>query len=143
MTWLRLARRWRWLAFAGAALSIYPASVLGTVYWQTQHSALEGGRNGPRDAYRHTLASAIVAYTLAPGVVDMVTTVMEGDGSASAARAMDAQNNRIGARIGATAGSWDELLRRVRVSVAEGAVDAEDPEQSTWLPADTWAERLY
>jgi hypothetical protein len=133
----------RWPLGVAALLAIYPALVLGTVYWKVQHSEFEGGRNGPRDAYRHTLASAILARSLFPEVVDWVTLVMEHDGHGGAARAMDAHNNRNGARIGVEAASWKELDASVLASIRQGRVNASRPDQSTWLAADTWSERLY
>ncbi|HEU0305371.1 MAG TPA: hypothetical protein VFR30_00215, partial [Lysobacter sp.] len=87
---------------AGAILGAYPAFVLVATYSHFFAADFPGGRNGPADAYRHSLASAIVAYTLSPRCVDWVTAVMERGGEGSPARAMDAHNNRLGARIGAT-----------------------------------------
>ncbi|MFZ5663548.1 MAG: DUF6973 domain-containing protein [Pseudomonadota bacterium] len=126
-----------------ALLSAYPAFVLGATYAQFFRAGLPGGRHGPADAYRHALASAIVAYTLSPRCVEWVTAVMERDGRGNAARAMDAHNNRIGARIGARAGSWDDLQRAVREAVDRGGVNARSPERITWLAPDAWQDRLY
>ena len=121
----------------------YPAFVMAATYAGFFAAGLPGGRNGPADAYRHSLASAIVAYTLSPRCVDWVTTVMERDGRGSPARAMDAHNNRLGARIGATAGSWNSMQRTVLAAVQDGAIDARSPDQITWLASDAWQERLY
>ncbi|RBD48788.1 hypothetical protein BRM52_23015, partial [Xanthomonas oryzae pv. oryzae] len=90
-------RHWRVFALAMLALAAYPAFVLIAVYSQWLGSGLPGGRNGPADAYRHSLASAIVAYTLSPRCVDWVTAVMERGGVGTPSRAMDAHNNGIGA----------------------------------------------
>ena len=126
-----------------AALAVYPVFVLATTYGIVLGSDLPGGRNGPKDAYRHSLASAIVAYTGSPRWVDWVTTVMEDDGRGDAARAMDAHNNRLGARIGAEARSWNEMRAGIEAAVAAGEVGSDDPDRITWLPQTRWRDRLY
>jgi hypothetical protein len=136
-------RRWRWVATALLVLAAYPTFVLVAVYAQWLGAGLPGGRNGPADAYRHSLASAIVAYTLSPRCVDWVTAVMERDGHGNASRAMDAHNNRIGARIGAAAPSWAAMQREVRAAVDHGAIDARSPDQITWRAPAAWQDRLY
>jgi uncharacterized protein DUF6973 len=136
-------RLWRRLFVAAALLGAYPAFVLGATYSQWFKADLPGGRNGPADAYRHTLASAIVAYTLSPRCVDWVTVVMEHDGRGHPARAMDAHNNRLGARIGATAASWNAMQQAVLAAVKKGAIDTRSPGQITWLAPSAWQERLY
>ena len=96
---MRQAMRQRWrrrglralLAFA--IVAVYPAFVLGSVYTTTLHSDLPGGRNGPKDAYRHSLASATVAYTGSARWVDWVTRFMEHGDGGDAANAMDRHNN--------------------------------------------------
>jgi hypothetical protein len=139
----RPSRRLKVFAATFLVLSAYPAFVLGTVYSHWFSAGLPGGRNGPADAYRHTLASATVAYTTSPRLVALVTRVMEDDGRGSDMRAMDAHNNRIGARIGADARSWDEMQRRVRDAIATGRAQATDANQITWLPRERWLDRLY
>ncbi|WP_223620151.1 hypothetical protein [Lysobacter sp. ESA13C] len=137
-------RRWCLRALAVlAALAAYPAFVMIAVYAQWFAAALPGGRNGPADAYRHSLASAIVAYTLSPRCVDWVTAVMERGGQGNPSRAMDAHNNRIGARLGAAAPTWTAMQREVRAAVDHGAIDARSPEQITWRAPDAWQDRLY
>jgi hypothetical protein len=137
-------RRWFKRALLAAMVAgAYPAFVLGTVYATTIRSDLPGGRHGPKDAYRHALASAIVAYTGSPRWVEWVTAVMEGDGSSNAARAMDTHNNRLGARIGAEAHSWKQMQAAVRAAVEAGGVANEDDNRITWLPPERWQERLY
>ena len=137
-------RRWRLRALAVlAALAAYPAFVMIAVYAQWFAAALPGGRNGPADAYRHSLASAIVAYTLSPRCVDWVTAVMERGGEGNVARAMDAHNNRLGARIGETADSWSAMQQAVRAAVISGAIDARSPDQITWRAPSAWQDRLY
>ena len=139
----RPGRRLRLLAATFVVLAGYPAFVLGTVYAQWFSAGLPGGRNGPSDAYRHSLASAIVAYTTSPRVVAWVTRVMERDGIGSDMRAMDAHNNRIGAHIGARAGSWSQMQDDVRNAVGAGAVNAADADRITWLPRERWLDRMY
>lgn len=135
--------------FGGAVLALvglaaaYPCFVLGSVYAHWLQADLPGGRNGPADAYRHSLASATVAYTGSAAWVDWVTRAMEGDGLDSDMHAMDAHNNRIGARIGARATSWNQMQRDVRIAVHAGTVDATDPDRITWLPRERWQERSY
>lgn len=139
-----LRQRWlRRLLAAAALLAVYPAFVLGSVYLATSRSDLPGGRHGPKDAYRHTLASATVAYTGSSRWVDWVTAAMEGDGHSDPAHAMDAHNNRIGARIGAGAASWNEMNAAVLQAVQAGGVAVEDEDRITWLPRERWQERWY
>ena len=136
-------RHWRRLFVVAVVLGVYPAFVMVATYSQFFAAGLPGGRNGPADAYRHSLASAIVAYTSSPRCVDLVTAVMERGGQGNAARAMDAHNNRLGARIGAAADSWTAMQQAVLAAVNEGAIDARSPDQITWLAPDAWQERLY
>jgi hypothetical protein len=132
------------LVFAAAlVLAAYPAFVLGTVYAHWFRAELPGGRNGPADAYRHSLASATVAYTSSPRVVSWVTAVMERNGRRGAMSAMDAHNNRIGAGIGARARSWAQMQSDVLAAVRQGAVDATEPDRITWLPRERWLDRMY
>jgi hypothetical protein len=139
----RLLRRSKWPLVNIVALSLYPAFVLCTVYAATLRSDLPGGRHGPKDAYRHSLASAIVAYTGSPRWVEWVTAVMENGGRGDDARAMDAHNNLLGARIGAEAGSWTQMQADVLAAVRAGAVTVESQDRITWLPPERWRERLY
>ena len=136
-------RRWRRVLILGALLAAYPVFVVAATYTKFFAADLPGGRNGPADAYRHSLASAIVAYTLSPHCVEWVTAVMERGGEGNAARAMDAHNNRLGARIGATAESWNAMQQAVLAAVKNGAIEARSPEQITWLAPSAWQERLY
>jgi hypothetical protein len=136
--------RWsRRVIVVGALLGAYPVFVLGAVYAKCLGSDLPGGRDGPGDAYRHTLASAIVAYTSSPRCVDWVTRVMERDSDGRPEHAMDAHNNRIGAQIGASATSWTSMQQAVLAAIHNGTVDARSPDQITWRAPDAWRERLY
>ena len=141
---VRSPRGWRRrISLLLGVLALYPLVVLGIVYASFFRAGLPGGRHGPADAYRHSLASAVVAYTLSPRCVGWVTLVMERDGMGSASRAMDAHNNRIGARIGAAAPDWTSMQQAVLAAVGNGAVDARSPDQITCLAPDAWQERLY
>jgi hypothetical protein len=124
-------------------LAAYPGFVLGTVYAHWFAASLPGGRNGPADAYRHALASATVAYTTSPRLVQLVTHVMERDGNGNDSRAMDAHNNRLGARLGVEAPSWNAMQSAVLAAVKAGQIDARDDNQITWLPPNRWQNRLY
>lgn len=136
-------RYWRRLVLVGVVLGAYPVFVMVATYSRFFAADLPGGRNGPADAYRHSLASAVVAYTLSPRCVDWVTALMERGGEGNAARAMDAHNNQLGARIGAAADSWEAMQQAVLAAVKNGAIDARSPEQITWLAPSAWQERLY
>ena len=120
---------------------LYLVFVLSFVWWHCYFSQFTGGKNGPLDAYRHTLASAVVAYTSSPKLVHIVSIVMENKGHA--ANLMDKHNNAIGAQIGAKANSLDELENQVNMRVLQGAVNAPISTQITWLPAQTWRESLW
>lgn len=131
------------LLAVGMLASAYPIFILATVYAHWFAADLPGGRNGPADAYRHALASATVAYTGSPRWIDWVTTVMERDGLGNDSRAMDAHNNRIGARIGSGAHSWSQMQSSVSSAIRAGRVAASNDDTITWLPADRWQDRLY
>lgn len=145
----RQATRPRWRRKALRALLVlavvvaYPAFVLASVYATTLRSDLPGGRNGPKDAYRHSLASATVAYTGSARWVEWATQFMEHGDGGDAANAMDRHNNRLGARIGARARSWSEMRTDVLAAVQAGGIDVEDENRITWLPPDRWRDRLY
>lgn len=124
-------------------LGAYPTFVFATVYSHWFAAALPGGRNGPADAYRHALASATVAYTGSSRWVGWATEVMERDGIGSDSRAMDAHNNRIGARIGSQAKDWGAMQAAVLRAVDSGRTDATSPDRITWLPRERWQNRLY
>ena len=117
-------------------LSIYPLSVLTYTWTCVFRSDLEGGRHGPLDAYRHTLASAVVSYTLHERAVDLITTLMESKGKDS--NKMDRHNNRIGSQIGATSKSFRDLEPAVRQTVQNGTINSTNTNQITWLPKEKW-----
>jgi len=132
----RRGRRWLPLLVLVAA---YPLAVLSYVYWFSLGSGLPGGRHGPQDAYRHALASAVVAYTLSPRVVHWVTAVMEPSPTDPGDR-MDRHNNAIGAAIGAEAESFAAIRPEVERRVRAGRIWARRPDQITWLPPSLWRE---
>jgi hypothetical protein len=122
--------------------SAYPAFVLGYTWSHVVRSNLSGGRHGPLDAYRHTLASAVVGFTLGPHAVEWATWAMESAGKDT--NRMDRHNNLIGAGIGASVRSFSEIEPAVHAQVLRGAVNAPDPGQVTWLPPERWgAGRLW
>jgi hypothetical protein len=102
-------------------------------------SDLAGGKNGPLDAYRHTLASATVAYTLSPAAVDWVTAAFEDQ--ATPAGSMDAHNNAIGAALGARAAHFGDIAAMVSQQVQNGAENTAIATQTTWLAKRQWDER--
>jgi hypothetical protein len=115
---------------------LYVVLVLGFVWWHCYKSPLKAGANGPLDAYRHTFASAVVAYTTSPKVVQVVSDVMERKNRP--ANLMDKHNNAIGMRIGQQVKSLDEIHKRVVQKVENGTIDATDADQTTWLPPRYW-----
>jgi hypothetical protein len=121
-------------------LGMYPFFVLSYTWAQVSQSGLEGGRHGPKDAYRHVLASAVVAYTLHPRAVALFTLITESKGKDT--NTMDAHNNRIGASIGSGAGSFSELPHIVLSNVLEGGVNTTNDQQVTWLPEQRWKSGL-
>lgn len=133
-------KRTRRLFFITAIVLTYPAFVLCYTWWHVSNSDFQGGRNGPLDAYRHTLASSVVAYPLGKPAVDLVTALCESEGRSS--NAMDTHNNRIGAGIGLKAKSFSELEPTVRKAVSEGGVGATSSNQVTWLPPSKWRSGL-
>ena len=129
------------LGVGALILSIYPLFVLSYTWTFVARSSLEGGHNGPLDAYRHTLASAVVSYTLDAKVVNCVSLVMESWGKES--NAMDAHNNNIGAQLGTHAVSFTELEPSVRETISKGMINAVDVNQTTWMPKKTWQNRRF
>lgn len=136
---LRIPRRVRNALVAFALLvSLPPGALLSCVWWHVLRSPLPGGRHGPLDAYRHTLASAYVAFVVSPRAVAWVTVVMESCAKASCR--MDRHNNTIGAALGSRAARWSDIEPAVAESVATGRVNAREPWITTWLPPGQWKE---
>jgi hypothetical protein len=132
----RRRRLWRRGGAIALLLAAYPLWVVAFTWSHVLRSDFEGGKNGKLDAYRHALASATVSYTLGVWAVEVTTWVFESGGKES--NEMDVHNNRIGALIGAKAGSFSEIEPAVRDAVADGCVSAGDAGQITWLPPSTW-----
>ncbi len=136
---------WRFWLLLVLLPCVYSASVLYFVYTNVWSSGLKGGGNGPADAYRHSLASALVAHTLSPKVVDLVTEIMENQGEDDPLHAMDRHNNRLGAEIGASIPlSWhsvEEVNQVIRKKVDNGNINATDPNQIRFLPKNYWVEK--
>lgn len=130
----------KYLFFAVLLPFSYCAFVLCYVWWQCYISALQGGRNGQLDAYRHTLASAVVAYSSSAKVVGLVTTVMESKNKPP--NLMDQHNNAIGAIIGKNAATFYEIKPAVMMLIMQGAVNTKKTTQITWLPRQYWRESL-
>jgi hypothetical protein len=136
MAFLRFKPKKKYILLLAIALCVYPVWVLGYVWVQVLNSPLDGGRNGPLDAYRHTLASAVVSFTLSPIAVQCVTAVMERGDKPS--NLMDRHNNRIGAAIGSSADSFFDIEKTVAQSVRNGVVHSHSANQTTWLPKKDW-----
>ncbi|MGB4118169.1 MAG: hypothetical protein WBK51_16625 [Polaromonas sp.] len=124
------------LTAAGLLAMFYPVVVLSYTWTYVLMSNFEGGRHGPLDAYRHTLASAFVSYTTSPSVVAMISHVMENNTKRSSA--MDRHNNNIGSGIGQSASKLSEIEPLVARSITNGAVNSLQIQQSTWLPKEDW-----
>lgn len=120
---------------------IYGAFILSFVWWHCYQSQFKGGKNGALDAYRHTLASAMVAYTTSPKVVRLVTVMMERGNLP--ANLMDQHNNAIGAKIGSHASSITTLTNNVQQAVYQGSINAKNAQQITFLPVQYWQKSLF
>ncbi|HYN55076.1 MAG TPA: hypothetical protein VES38_10270 [Methylotenera sp.] len=131
----------KWLVLSLILISMYPIFVLSYVWRECFVSDLEGGKSGQLDAYRHTLASAVVAYTSSPKVVDLVTACMERQNRSD--NLMDRHNNLIGAKIGLTAKSFSQINTLVRQQVSKGTENAIENSQITWLARPYWRKSLF
>ena len=128
----------RWIGALAVLLGAYPALVLGYTWTCVRRSDFPGGRHGPLDAYRHALASSVVAYTLGGPAVALITDLFEAKGKDS--NRMDRHNNRIGATIGARSNSFRELAPAVLHAVQHGAAGSTNTDQITWLPEKKWSQ---
>jgi hypothetical protein len=127
-----------WSVFLSA---LYGLSVLSYVWWHCVNSNLPGGKYGPLDAYRHTLASAVVAYSSSPKLVIIITKIMEGKGRPI--DKMDQHNNAIGAAIGEQADSLSSLEQCVKNQILKGTTNTQNIMQSTWLSKVFWRENIF
>jgi hypothetical protein len=123
------------------AICIYPLFVILYTWSYVAKSDLEAGGNGPLDAYRHTLASSVVSYTLGEWAVDLITDIFESKRTDSSN--MDKHNNRIGEKIGSHVKSFKDLEPSVRKHVLSGTSYANDPNQTTWLGRHRWHDRIF
>lgn len=137
-SWMRRTKVLCLIGIPSLMLGSYPVLVLGYVWIKVAQSDLPGGRNGPLDAYRHTLASALVSYTLDEKVVGWVSDVMEDEDIIT--QRMDRHNNRIGAMMGSKAKRLSEIEPAVAKKVSKGAVFTRDPDQCIWLPKAIWGD---
>ena len=129
------------LAVLLIVLAVYPAGLLGYVWYHCWSTGLEGGKKGPLDAYRHTLSSAMLAYITTPSAVGFVTRVMEFRDRPT--YLMDRHNNAISAEIGEHAHSLDEIEPLVRARIKAGTIDARTDTQATRLPPQQWRTSFF
>lgn len=109
---------------------------------------LPGGRHGPLDAYRHTLASAVLTYSLDNTVydgfglkaVEFVCWIMESGDLRS--NQMDRHNNLLGSRLSKQAIAFSQIETKVETAVDQGMINSNDPNQVTWLPEADWRKGL-
>ena len=129
-------KAWRTIFLIAVAIASYPTFVLTYTWSHVLKSELPGGRHGPLDAYRHTLASAVVAHTAGKNAVLLVNRFMEKSGKAS--NAMDIHNNLVGASIGRSTHSFSAIEPAFATAVATGSVNAVSADQVTWLEPNKW-----
>ncbi|MBS9779197.1 MAG: hypothetical protein KGV51_01085 [Moraxellaceae bacterium] len=138
---------WRFWLLLILLPCVYSASLLFFVYTNVWNSGLKGGSNGYADAYRHSLASALVAHTLSPKAVIFVTEIMENQGADDASHIMDRHNNRLGAKIGASIplswGSVEQVNQVIRNKVDNGKINTTDPNQIRIMPKNYWRDNRY
>jgi hypothetical protein len=132
-------------------------------FWQSVREAaakearlsdLPGYFEGPADAYRHIVGVAElrrrygydVAFAIAQGneILGFHERRLERgpediDGPA---REMDEHNNAIGLEIGATARTYEEVVRRARAAIDTAVVNGGSGAEGTprWLAVDIWRE---
>jgi len=131
----------KWFIALILIAGIYPAFVVGVTWSFVFRSDLQGGKNGPLDAYRHTLASAIVSYTTGEFTVKLFTEWVES--KHKDAGIMDRHNNLIGAGIGSRCKSFRAIEPAVAQAVLNGSVRAEEASQVTWLPEEEWKDGRF
>lgn len=136
----KMAARRKYLYYGFGLATLYPILVLSFVWWHCYQSPLTGGTNGPLDAYRHTLASAVVAYTTSPKLVEITTFWMENKNQP--ANLMDQHNNAIGAKIGIHANALSNLPSIVTTQILRGKVNSSNPNQITFMPKSWWKDSL-
>ena len=127
---------------SGAMLVLFSVWLLGSTYSIVLRSGLPGGSDGPMDAYRHTLASAQLSYTIGPWSVRLFTVLTERHAERKRDDAMDRHNNLLGAAIGASSTSLRAVRAEVLHRVEAGIANAVDPARVTWLPRWYWSDGL-
>lgn len=130
----------KWL-LGSLLLAVYPVCVLSYVWYHCLVSDFQGGKNGQLDAYRHTLASAVVTYTSSSKLIAVATAVMERKDNPS--NLMDRHNNIIGVEIGMTATSFSQINGLVLQRVNQGTENAVETSQVTWLATPYWEKSLF
>ncbi len=124
-----------------------PWSEIGTVAErEARMSGLPGLNGGPADALRHIIATAelrrrfgaVAAFVVADGN----ETRGQIAGHARASTLMDRTNNAIGMEIGATARTFEDVVRAARAAIAAGTrVNGSNSDGSPmWLKPAQWAE---
>jgi hypothetical protein len=119
-------------------LALFCLSILLPVWIHVASVSFRGGKNGPLDAYRHTLASAYLAHALGPSAVSLVTFLMESPSKVDGV--MDRHNNALGATIGAKATRFSTIEPIVKEHIHAGSQHPEGPEQAMWLDEKLWRE---
>lgn len=118
------------------AILLLKISPLLYFYAISEVQGLPGRSAGPRDAFRHTYASAFTARYISPKFVDFVTEVCERNPTQSSA--MDIHNNMNGKAIGLS--DAPSIYEAVKNSVKNGQINATDPHITTWLPENRWSK---
>jgi hypothetical protein len=115
---------------------------VGGLYLISETTDLPGRRAGPKDAFRHTYASAVIGRYISPRAVDIFTR-LTGRKAESSYDQMDVHNNTLGGQIGVafsrgelTGSMYEVVLERVKAA----EVNAQSPEVVRVLPQDKWNE---
>ena len=123
-------------------------------------SGLPGSTNGPADAYRHLVGVGELARRIgvAPAsVISELNEILSGremrraeiagepvpPANTSMARAMDRANNRLGAGLGMTASTPEDVVRRARLAIERAqALHGGSGAMGTafWHPRADWAD---
>jgi hypothetical protein len=134
----RKLRKIFWLA---VGMSLYPIFVITFTLSHVIKAELPGGRHGPLDAYRHSLASATVSYTIGKWAVDLTSWIFES--SKKDSNKMDIHNNRLGAEIGKKVTSFSAIEPAIRQAVSNGKIAATAEDQITWLEPEKWRDGIF
>ena len=114
-------------------------TIINKAIAESQASQLPGRENGPADAYRHMLWMAETARQYGPDVARALGILHELTANSREATRMDLNNNELGIVAGQNAGSWDEIVARVRPLIDPSK---NDPLQihggPIWLEEEKW-----